>query len=198
MKRQMLKLILAAVLCALLAVPVFAAEQGSLLLKDVEAPVVVFRAADASGVPVADFAGTVEKLTAEDLKPEIAKKLYKQVQDKALSGQTGTPNADKEVFFASLDKGWYLVCSAGEKAEFAPFLICVPMTIGDKTVYDIQAEPKIDSPLDPGPTDPIIPEPDIPQTGAIQWPKYLLLILGGLAIGAGVFEVLRGREKSHE
>ena len=198
MKRLMIKLLFAAALCAMLAVPAFAADTGSLLLIDVEAPVTVFKVADASGVPNGDFAGTVEGLSLEDMKPEVAQKLYKHVQDKELSGQTGTPNADKELLVGSLDKGWYLVCSTGEKAEFAPFLVCIPMTIGEKTVYDIQAEPKVDSPLDPGPSEPIVPDPDIPQTGAVQWPKYLLLILGALFIGAGVFEVFRGREKRHE
>ena len=91
------------------------------------------------------------------------------------------------------------MCSVGEKAEFAPFLVQIPMTIGEKKVYDIQAEPKVDNPPESStPSQPVDPEPEIPQTGAILWPKYLLLGLGAVLILAGIIEALRGREKEYE
>ena len=199
MKRQIRNLLLAAALCLLFAVPVLAAQQGSLLLTKVEKPVMLFSVADSQGIPTADFAGTVETLTQNDLTPAMAKKLYQHAQDLELSGKTGTADENQEVFFASMEEGWYLVCSTAETAEFAPFLICLPMTIGEKTVYNIQAEPKVDSPTDPtGPSGYVDIQPNIPQTGAILWPKYLLLLLGAVAIAAGLIEVVRGREKKYE
>ncbi len=199
MRKWICKLLVIVVLCLVVAVPVSAAQQGSLLLTMVEQPVMLLLVADSQGIPTKDFAGVVEKLTLEDMKPAVAKEFHKQMQDKELSGKTYTVGENKEIFISSLEEGWYLVCSRGERAEFTPFLICVPMTIGDKTVYNIQAEPKVDDSTDPtGPTNPGPSEPNIPQTGAILWPKYLLLILGACAIAAGLIEVIRGREKRYE
>ncbi len=199
MKRMIRKLLVLAALCLLCAVPVSGAQQGSLLLTKVEKQVMLFPVADEQGIPNEDFAGTVENLTISDLTPEVAKKLYQHVQDRELSGEVGTPNNIKEVFFADLELGWYLVCSMGQTPEFMPFLISAPMTIGDKTVYNITAEPKLQSPFEPSqPGGPENPQPNIPQTGAILWPQYLLLILGGVSICLGLVEVIRGREKRYE
>ena len=191
--------LLALMLCFLLAAPVSAAQPGSLLLSKVAAPVQVFYVADKAGIPTKDFAGSVETLTPKDMTRDMAKTLHTHAKEKTLSGMTAEPTENKEVFFSGLEQGWYLVCSMSDKAEFAPFLICVPMTIGEKNVYDIQAVPKVDSPVSPsGPSIPITPEPNIPQTGAILWPQYLLLGLGAVAILAGLVEVYRGREQQYE
>lgn len=199
MKKWMCKLLLAVVLCLMVTVPVSAAQQGSLLLTEIEQPVMLLKVADNQGVPTEAFAGLVEKLTVEDMQPAVAKQFYQRMEDQELFGDTYTASAEKEVFISPLEEGWYLVCSVGERPEFTPFLICVPMTIGDKTVYHIQAEPKVDDFTDPTqPTEPGPSEPDIPQTGAILWPKYLLLALGACAIVAGLVEVIRGREKRYE
>lgn len=199
MKKWICRLLLAGVICLLFAVPVSATQQGSLLLTKTERPVTLFSVADREGLPTEAFAGLADKLTQNDLTPETAKKFYQRALQQELSGQTGIPNEHKEIIFAPIEAGWYLVCSAAEQAEFTPFLICVPMTVGEQTVYNIQAEPKTDSPAEPTvPSQPIAPKPNIPQTGAILWPKYLMLVLGIIAIGVGLFEVVRGREKSYE
>lgn len=199
MKRMVCKLLTFIALCLLLTVPVSAAQQGSLLLTNVSEPVSVFCVADVQGVPTDDFSGLAEKLTLNDLTPDVAKKFYQCVQQKELSGKTVAANEKKEVFFSGLKEGWYLVCSMKNPGEFAPFLICVPMTIGNETVYNILAEPKQDEIVDPPPTgEPEEPKPNIPQTGAILWPQYLLLGLGAVAIVAGLIEVVHGREKKYE
>lgn len=199
MKSVICKLLAAVALCLFLAVPAAAAQQGSLLLTKVEEPAMLLPVADGQGVPTEDFLGIVGELTQKDLTPDVARKLYQHMQEQKLSGTTGTANGNKEVFFSSLEEGWYLVCSMGERAEFAPFLICVPMTVGNKTIYNIQAEPKVDEPTEPSqPGGTETPKPNIPQTGAILWPRYLLLISGAAAIGAGLIEVIRGREKDYE
>lgn len=199
MKKKACKLILSIALCLLLAASVFAESVGSLLLTDVEHPAVLTSVADEKGKPTADFSGCIKTITEKSLTPKLAKKLLQYAMEKELHGETGQVNEKGEIFFPGLEKGYYLVCSTAEEAEFAPFLISVPMTIGDKQVYNIQAEPKVDSPVEPPEKpSPEKPKPNIPQTGAILWPKYLLLGLGAAAIIAGLVEVLRGREMRHE
>lgn len=199
MKRGIRKLLAVAALCLLIAVPVAATQQGSLLLSKVTEPVMLVPVADRQGVPTEDFSGMVEKLTQNDLTQDMAKKLYQHIRQEELSGVICPADGSKEAFFSSMEEGWYLVCSTAQPAEFVPFLICVPMMIGDKTVYHIQAEPKVQEPPEPSqPASPEAPKPNIPQTGAILWPQYLLLFLGAVSIGAGLIEVIRGREKDYE
>ncbi|MBR2311137.1 MAG: hypothetical protein IKA47_11510 [Oscillospiraceae bacterium] len=186
-------------LLILLSLPVMAAQTGSLVVRNVKSPAVMYLVADANGVPTQDFAIAItENLTEDRLTPDAARKLQTHAEEKNLSGQTVTPDSSNLITFSLLEEGCYLVCSTAQPGEFAPFLIRVPMTIGDKLVYDIQASPKVDPNNPNAPGKPVEPQPNIPQTGNIQWPKYLLLILGGVAILAGFVEVLRGREKTYE
>lgn len=200
MKRISCCLLLAAMLCLLLSFPVFAAQTGSLLLKNISAPVTLFPVADARGALNASFSGALaEPLNQTNANAATAKAFQKYAKEKALSGQEKTPDEFKQVFYDQLQEGYYLVCSQAEPGEFAPFLLQIPMTVGDKTIYNVQAEPKAQQPGDPdGPSAPPPLQPVIPQTGHIQWPKYLLLILGAVCIAAGLFEGFRGREKRHE
>lgn len=193
-------LCMAVLLLALLTVSVFAQTPGSLVILNVQLPAVLYRVADEGGVPTAEFAPALEThLTEDKLSAELARSLYAYAKANATEGQSASPDTENKISYAALEQGCYLVCSTAQEGEFAPFLIRIPMTIGGKTVYDIQATPKTDgpgnefSPVEPGPSD-----PNIPQTGNIQWPKYLLLILGGIAIGAGFVQILRGREKQYE
>lgn len=197
-KLRMLNILL--MLCLALALPVSAARPGSLEICDVKSPAVIYHVADAAGAPTQAFAGALtENMTEENFSAEAAKQLQAYAKAENIPGQTGTPNDDSLISFPTLEEGCYLICSTAEAGEFAPFLIRIPMTIGGKPVYDIQASPKADTPEDPaGPGKPAEPQPDIPQTGAILWPKYLMLILGGAAIVLGFVEVLRGREKQYE
>lgn len=187
-------------LCLALTFPVSAAEAGSLALCNVKSPAVLYRVADEMGTATQAFSSVLtETLTENALTPELARQLQTYAKGQEIPGQTGTPDNSGQISFSILEEGCYLVCSTAEKGEFAPFLIRVPMTIGDKLVYDIQATPKSEIPNDPNaPGKPVDPQPNIPQTGNIQWPKYLLLVLGGAAIIAGFAEVLRGREKTYE
>ena len=190
----------AAVLLMLLTVPVFAQTQGSLKLQQIEKSAVLYHVADREGVSTEAFSSIVKsKLTPENLSGELAKSLELFAQQKAIAGQVASANADKEIDFSSLDLGYYLVCSTAEEKEFASFVVSVPMTIGGKTIYHIKAQPKTDTPGEPGYSgEPGTTQPNIPQTGNILWPKYLLLILGGLFIIAGLVEILRPGRKGYE
>lgn len=197
---KLLKILTAVALLVLLAVPVLAQTQGSLVIRNVREPAVLYRVTDKDGVPAADFAGALEiNLTEADLSSQLAQTLRTYGQEHGVTGQTAAPDGDGTIRYTSLEQGCYLVCSTAQPGEFAPFLVRIPMTIGGKTVYDIQAEPKTDTPGGSfSPQDPDVPQPDIPQTGNILWHKYLLLILGGITIIAGFVQILRGREKRYE
>ena len=186
--------------CLVLAFPTSAAQMGSVSIRKVTLPVEIYRVAEKSGEATSVFAKALsEPLTQEILTPETARKLKTYAETNKLKGQTATPDGNKEISFAALEEGYYLICSRAEKGEFAPFLVRIPMTIGQKLVYDIEATPKVQTPNTPNtPATPVKPKPNIPQTGNVQWPKYLMLVLGGAAIVAGFVEVLRGREKTYE
>ena len=155
---------------------------------------------DAAGVPVAAFSGKWEGvMTKEQLTSQLARTLYTYALEQALAGVSLTPDGSQSVNFGSLEQGFYLVGSTSQPGEFAPFLVSIPMSIGDKQVYDIQAEPKTEE--GPTPTEPggaVTPGPNIPQTGAILWPKYVLLSLGAAAILAGFALILYCRREQDE
>lgn len=199
-KIRKLSLLLAVALCLLTALPVSGAQTGSLLIQKITAPTALYRVADAQGVLEEPFrAAMTGELTEQTADAAQAKRLQQYVKQNAISGQEEMPNAKGEVFYPGLAEGYYLVCSLAEKGEFAPFLLQIPLRSGDKILYDVQAEPKTGpsaDPNDPGNPPPL--QPQIPQTGFIQWPKYLLLALGVVCVAAGLIEALRGREKQYE
>ena len=193
MKCKILSIVL---LLWLLILPVSAAQQGSLLINNVNASVTCYPVADKTGVLTADFAQSgVTELSEQ---ADIARQLKIYAQEHQLTGQTLTPNDAHEVLFTSMDEGWYLICSNISPGEFAPFLMQIPTRIGENVIYHVQATPKEETPqqTQPGGSDEV--EPNIPQTGHIQWPKYLLLALGGLCVLMGAGMVMLGREKRYE
>lgn len=198
--RKLFVILAAAILPVLLTFSAFAQTPGSLVILNVRKPAVLYRVADPQGVPASPFGSVLEtNVTGNNLSPELAKTLYAYAKTNSVAGQTAAPDAQSKITYAPLEEGYYLVCSTAQQGEFAPFFISIPMNIGGKTVYDIQAEPKTGTPDDPNsPTAPSPSNPNIPQTGYILWPQYLLLSLGGIAIVAGTAEILKGREKRHE
>lgn len=199
-KRVKINLLLATVLCLLLSFPVSAARVGSLLVKRISQPVVLYHVADAQGTATEDFSGALtDTLTDTNTGAAEAKKLQQYAKEQSLSGKEKAPGDAGEVFFDGLEEGFYLVCSTAQKGEFAPFILKMPTVAGDKTIYNVQAEPKTGGSDDSGdPSEPPVIGPTIPQTGNIQWPKYLLLILGAVLILAGLVEGFRGLERRRE
>lgn len=199
-KIRKISLLAAVALCLITALPVSGAQTGSLLIQKITAPTALYRVADAQGVLEEPFqAALTGELTEQTADAALAKQLQQYVKDKNISGQEAIPDDKGEVFYPGLAEGYYLVCSLAEKGEFAPFLLRIPLRSGDKILYDVQAEPKSETPADPdGPGSSPPLQPVIPQTGFIQWPKYLLLALGAVCVAAGLIEALRGREKRYE
>ena len=197
--RRILRLVALAAVLMLLRLPVCAANVGSLQITKAKEPVLVYAVADATGVATTEFAPKLtQTLSQEQLTPALARELFDYAKENQLQAKQLQPE-NSVTTCENLELGYYLVCSTVTPGEFAPFLIGIPMTIGDKAVYDIHAEPKVGTGDRPSqPAEPIQPQPNIPQTGNILWPKYLLLTLGAVAILAGFVQVLRGREDAYE
>lgn len=201
--RKLNCLVLTFVLCLVCTFSVFAesGDMGSLVIKNVDRPVRVYLVARVDGTPTTDFAQACkEPLTEQTANAVMAKQLRDFVQNQTVSEMRQQPGNNRQVSFADLEQGYYLVCSTGSPGEFAPFMLRIPMTATGKEVYDVMAEPKRDTGSQPvNPAGPGVQvEPNIPQTGSLQWPKYLLLCLGAAAILWGAVDVVLGREKSYE
>lgn len=131
-----------------------------------------------NGDPVSG--GTVVLYDVTDLAPDSdAEQLARYARLKLEPLQTGYVNGEGEVRFDSLPPGRYLLVQEEASAgclPLRPFLFSVPIRIGDETVYQIEAAPKL-SPL---------PNSSLPQTGQILWPIWALGGMGILLLGIGI------------
>ena len=201
MRKFLIRWFLPILLCLLLGcVTVSAAESGSLRIVDVENAVALYPVATSDGILTEAFRNApVTELLEESKAVENAAILDQFVKENQISGQEQAPDDTKEVHYASLETGVYLVRSMHSEPEFAPFLVGIPMQINGQTLYHVTADPKAQEPSVPSeptvPTKPVEPEPEIPQTGSSIWPQYVLLVIGALTIAVGFAEMIRGREK---
>ena len=119
--------------------------------------------------------------------PSLAQALAVLADEKQLPALTAEIK-DGLVIFPDLETGLYLVTQSPEDATegFAPiqpFLISLPQWMDETYVYDVTASPKV--PLVTEPTEPtqppepsLPPDPSLPQTGQLNWPIPLLVVLG--------------------
>lgn len=100
-------------------------------------------------------------------------------QSMGLPGTTQTVGEDGTVTFSGLEPGHYLLVQQEAAAGYLtmkPFCISLPMSVGGELVYDIIAEPKLER----------IPGGQLPQTGQLVWPIWVLLGGGFSLIGLGI------------
>lgn len=133
-----------------------------------------------------EFAGSEESL--DDVESaQLAEKLNQYAKEHSLNGTTKEIGKDGKVAFDNLELGLYLLMQ--EKAtdgyeKIAPFLVTVPIKENGSYLYDVDASPKIelkkaDQPTPPTPSIPSTPSiPNLPQTGQLNWPIPVLVILG--------------------
>lgn len=118
---------------------------------------------------------------------KLAEPLAEYVEAENLAGTVQALDKEGRVVFTNLEQGLYLMVQE-EAAEgyrkFSPFLISVPTSINGELIYKVDASPKVQiSKL----------EPDLPQTGQLNWPVPVLSGLGLCFMGLGL--ALRGKKK---
>lgn len=125
----------------------------------------------------------------------LAEDLAEYADMNNVSGTTVEIGADGKVTAGNLKLGLYLVVQT-EAAEgyeaVSPFLVSVPMYENGTYVYNVNAEPKMET-LTPAPVTPDEPETPsepspgskLPQTGQLNWPVPVLTVAGLCLILAG-------------
>lgn len=107
---------------------------------------------------------------------DTAKKLADFAAQRKITGLTKTIGTDGTVTFASLKPGLYLLVQGKAAPGFekaAPFLVTMPMRIGEQYHYQVDAGPKV-SPIPE--RDPVKPNPDLPKTGQSRWPFWMFTL----------------------
>ncbi len=129
---------------------------------------------------------------------DTAEDLSKYAVSEKLQGTIGAIEDDGTVSFA-VDPGLYLLMqedAAEGYDKVSPFLVSVPMSQDGAYVYDVDASPKVEiikAPVTPPADNP--EDPKLPQTGQLNWPIPMLVILGLLFFSIGWFLRFGGKEK---
>lgn len=131
--------------------------------------------------------------------PETARALADYAAEHGIPGQTLPVDEAGTVRFAPLEIGLYLIVQDERSPGYEPimpFLVSIPLTVGENVYYDIDASPKVAlTPQTPEETTPT--EPWLPQTGQLNWPIPVMAAAGILLFGAGGALCL-GKRKEHE
>lgn len=114
-----------------------------------------------------------------------------------LAGQLGLQPVTAQIsqgkaVFTDLLPGIYVVTQAEEEAStgyspIAPFLLSMPRWDGERYVYELTAGPKVAPQIQPTqpetvpPTEPGPTEPELPDTGQLNWPVPMMAI-GGVVL----------------
>ncbi|MBR6541760.1 MAG: hypothetical protein IKT73_00995, partial [Anaerotignum sp.] len=141
-------LLLMTVFFVMPAVAYAGAEKGSLqvVLKGSGHQVYLYPVAAADGTLTTDFSGA--EISAGDMLTEkygrkIAKTLSVYAKQNNISGVGRTTDSNGAVHYTNLEKGVYLVVSAGNNgAEMQPFLVRIPTVINGTESYYLKATPK--------------------------------------------------------
>lgn len=136
--------------------------------------------------PTGDFADYDQPL--EDVQSaELAEDLAEYVKNHHLTGTTKTIGQDGKIVFPDLELGLYLLVqnqAAEGYSKAEPFLVTVPMQEKGAYVYQVDASPKVAVEQEKKPTSPNSPKPGtpgqtrLPQTGQLNWPVPVLVVLG--------------------
>lgn len=108
------------------------------------------------------------------------------------------PIEEGSAVFEDLPHGLYLVFQDKEDAvggfhPIAPFLISVPRFQNDEYVLDVVAKPKVPLETVPPTTKPP-PDPNLPQTGQLNWPVPVLAVAGAGLLMLGFVLISSGKK----
>lgn len=135
--------------------------------------------------PMADFPGDFSDVTV----PKLAEDLAAFVQEHDVEPCAASRNWNGTAVFSNLDLGLYLIVQTQPSDGFeplTPFLISIPMREDGSYVYHVNADGKFELHREPEPTTPTTPpDPTLPDTGQLNWPIPVLVLLGLLLFSAG-------------
>lgn len=127
---------------------------------------------------MAAFTGSYDDIGSASLAENIAA----FVKENQILAYAMAKNKSGKAVFTDLESGLYLIVQteASEGYEpLKPFLVSVPMNASGHYVYEINAEGKFQLHQESKPTTPSKPsEPTLPQTGQLNWPVPMLVMLG--------------------
>lgn len=144
-----------------------------------------------SFAPTRDFKGCVTAFDEDNIQsPELAKKLAEYAANQKLSAvTTKTIGKDGTVTFSDLKLGLYLLVqktAAPGYSKASPFLVSVPYLENGKYIYDVASNPKTDLEREMTPTEAPPPhDNELPQTGQLNWPVPVLVVLGLMLFAIG-------------
>lgn len=133
---------------------------------------------------MAAFTGSYEDIASAELAENIAA----FIKENQLSAYGTAKNQNGKAVFTDLELGLYLIVQteASEGYEpLKPFLAAVPMNENGHYVYEVSAEGKFQLQQAAKPTTPVTSpktpkpsKPTLPQTGQLNWPVPVLVVLG--------------------
>lgn len=125
---------------------------------------------------------------------DLAKNLADYAKANNISGTKATIDANGKAVFADLKLGLYLLVQEDAAPSYnaaSPFLVSVPQVEDGVYIYEVNASPKVE--LTPAPTtqptEPTVPE--LPQTGQLNWPIPIMVVVGLCLFVLGWFLYLR-------
>lgn len=142
------------------------------------------------------FSGSYDNINDSKLAEDVAD----FVKTHNIPAYSTAENSDGKAVFTDLELGLYLIVQTKASNGYEPlnpFLISVPMNEGGRYVYEVNAEGKFQlhqkpepttptEPLEPKPTTPTKPlETILPQTGQLNWPIPVLVMLGLFLFAVG-------------
>lgn len=151
-------------------------------------------------LPEPEFEGSGADLSGP-LTAKLAEALAAYAEEEHIPGQTQAVGSGATAVFSGLKAGLYLFVQEEVRSgylPFRPFLVSLPLQVGDTFVYGVDASPKIAPEPEPTePTEPTKPNapPGLPQTGQTNWPIPVLGVTGLVLVAAGTVLCFTGRRK---
>lgn len=122
----------------------------------------------------------------------LAKQLAQYAKDHNIKGTEKKIDSKGSVLFSGLSTGLYLIIQTKAADGYnaaEPFLVSVPMQENGVYIYNVDASPKIELFREPETTPTKTPEvpskPMLPQTGQLNWPVPVMVVLGLILFSAG-------------
>jgi len=143
------------------------------------------------------FSGSYDDISSAKLAEDVA--VF--IKEHRVRADATAKNTKGKAVFADLEPGLYLIVQTGASDGYEPlkpFLVSIPMNEAGHYVYEVNAEGKFQLHQKPKPTTPPKPpEPTLPQTGQLNWPIPVLVVLGLVLFSTGW--ILRfGRKKDRD